>query len=1119
MADELGLDARFTAETADFERRLNRLIDDVNQLNTSIGGTDKGLDKFERQLARAGAGLTAAATGTEKASTAQKTLNKSLADTESNLTRQRYALYDVASTYGILSAALLATAGYAVKVGADFESAFTGVERTLEDGQSVAAIAAIRDELIDLSTTIPKTFAELSEIATLGNQLGVAAEDLTKFTETVAQFSTVTGITADQSAQAFGRIGNILNILPEDYDKLGSAITYVGRNSAATEKQIITLTERLGASASRAGLTADEVVGLSGALAGLAVAPERAQGVFETYFNTLNKAVAEGGDSLNNFAILAGRSNAEISSMVQSGQGLPLLIDILGNIESKNTVEVTAALQSLGLTGLRVNEVLPRLSGGIDQLEEALANSSKAYEEGSELSSQYAKIADDLNTQLQLLVNSVNALIEELSGGLVPGIAGAVGQLADFVNSLREIASNPAAQALAGLAVGFAVVAGAITAYRAASALAIASTYALTTAQAGLAASGARLGITGFIQALYGLNAANVTATASTTTLTGATTALGTALRLLPWVAVGAAAVGALAYITTATQSTVTEIDTLSNRLDEIAQKADTINVFADGTSTDGMDAVNAELEKYLNYLEQAADKQENLNRVRESGDALDLAEVADSEDAVYEVEKLDAALARLVETGRGASASRIYDEIQAKVAATGDEALIATAKFYQYRAAVFNNGPTISNVVDEGLVTRFAGAAKASEQLSSGLQKTGRSAGGAAPKLRTLVDYANDLSSVFGRAFDIRFGAQLAIDDVTSSFSDLTDRINDSRIALQQLTADRAVKEYFLSIAEAYDDQLRAGVLRGELAELNQQIAETQADASTELTGNSKAAINNRKVLTGLVKEYEEYITALAAGGADQATLNTAVANSRASFLAQAQALGFSNQQLQPYIASFSDLTKVINNIPRNINVAFNGDAALQAVNEFLARARAAAGSGISVPISVSGNLSPTAKDALFTQWATLEQQRAGRALAQNATGWAIVRQQWENGVYGRPYWDGGFTGRGGKYQAAGVVHRGEYVVPKEQVNQRTGLPYANAFGKMQAGTPASGNSYASGGFVSGMGGVMDFGAWERRIMNKIAENTGKPVMLGFTPITNAVNSTNRSAYNRGAA
>lgn len=35
-----------------------------------------------------------------------------------------------------------------------------------------------------------------------------------------------------------------------------------------------------------------------------------------------------------------------------------------------------------------------------------------------------------------------------------------------------------------------------------------------------------------------------------------------------------------------------------------------------------------------------------------------------------------------------------------------------------------------------------------------------------------------------------------------------------------------------------------------------------------------------------------------------------------------------------------------------------------------------------------------------------------------------------------------GGFTGRGGKHDVAGIVHAGEYVLPKEQVNQNTGMP-----------------------------------------------------------------------------
>lgn len=42
--------------------------------------------------------------------------------------------------------------------------------------------------------------------------------------------------------------------------------------------------------------------------------------------------------------------------------------------------------------------------------------------------------------------------------------------------------------------------------------------------------------------------------------------------------------------------------------------------------------------------------------------------------------------------------------------------------------------------------------------------------------------------------------------------------------------------------------------------------------------------------------------------------------------------------------------------------------------------------------------------------------------------------------------FWDGGFTGNGPKREAAGIVDRGEYVIPKEQVNQSTGMPKPGA-------------------------------------------------------------------------
>lgn len=69
-------------------------------------------------------------------------------------------------------------------------------------------------------------------------------------------------------------------------------------------------------------------------------------------------------------------------------------------------------------------------------------------------------------------------------------------------------------------------------------------------------------------------------------------------------------------------------------------------------------------------------------------------------------------------------------------------------------------------------------------------------------------------------------------------------------------------------------------------------------------------------------------------------------------------------------------------------------------------------------------------------------------------------VQKGSDGGTYATPtFATGGFTGKGGKYEMAGIVHKGEYVLPKELVNQSTGLPkaFANDSGSMPS---SSGNT-----------------------------------------------------------
>lgn len=70
--------------------------------------------------------------------------------------------------------------------------------------------------------------------------------------------------------------------------------------------------------------------------------------------------------------------------------------------------------------------------------------------------------------------------------------------------------------------------------------------------------------------------------------------------------------------------------------------------------------------------------------------------------------------------------------------------------------------------------------------------------------------------------------------------------------------------------------------------------------------------------------------------------------------------------------------------------------------------------------------------------------------------------------------YSSGGYTGDGGKYQPAGVVHRGEYVIPKHIVQQPGSLEFLRQYHAVGMKALPAFPGYADGGLVSNPGPMM---------------------------------------------
>ncbi len=426
--------------------------------------------------------------------------------------------------------------------------------------------------------------------------------------------------------------------------------------------------------------------------------------------------------------------------------------------------------------------------------------------------------------------------------------------------------------------------------------------------------------------------------------------------------------------------------------------------------------------------------------------------------------------------------------------------------------AALKNSMESIDSIAD---VT--GDASEAAALLARGYEDAADSASGAADAaedveeatekaVRTLLDYGSDLENVFSRAFDLRFADMQGIDDIADAWEDFSEQVESAKVSLeelaatqQDLAADRAIKEYFLSVAEAYDDQLRAAKLRAEIAELDREQADAAkelADAqegaagANDLTGQSAGARQNRQALLGLVRDYQDYITVLAESGASQDELREATQDARAEFIQQATALGFAEQDVLMYADAFDDVRTAIDRVPRDVTVDFNADPALQALNELNAKLDSSISKAKELnSVSGAGPAVDYGKQARAAAIGKEIDQKTARLYAPGTSlGSAVGLSNQINALQKKlasgHYASGGFTGRGGKMDPAGIVHRGEYVVPKQYVNQSTGMPDPNFLAQLQSGM----RGYANGGFVGGGMGdgtmMVELSPYDRKLL-----------------------------------
>ncbi len=326
----------------------------------------------------------------------------------------------VATGAVVMGAALIGIGIGAVKAASEFETAFTGVRKTVD--LSEKEFEDLENRFKTLSTEIPVTFVELAGIGEIAGQLGVEGVDnIARFTRTIADISVTTNLTAEQAATDFARFANIMNMPIDQVDKLGSVVVDLGNNLATTEAEIVTMGMRIAGAGSALDMTEGEVMAWAGALSSMGVRAEMGGTAISKFMINISSMVATNSPELEKFAEVAGMTSAEFTKAFEedASKALQTFFTGLGQVEEQGG-DVLLTLENLGITEVRLRDTVLRLAAGGDTLTDALGIQSTAWEENTALVEEAEKRYETFASQVEILKNESKLLFEELGKELIP---------------------------------------------------------------------------------------------------------------------------------------------------------------------------------------------------------------------------------------------------------------------------------------------------------------------------------------------------------------------------------------------------------------------------------------------------------------------------------------------------------------------------------------------------------------------------------------------------------------------------------------------------------------------------------------------------------------------------
>lgn len=346
-------------------------------------------------------------------------------------------LKGVATTAVAVSAALAGIALYSAKTGIEFETAFAGVKKTVNATDE--ELQRFRNGIREMSKDIPQSATAISGVAEAAGQLGIKNENLLDFTRVMSDLGVATNMSSVEAAASLARLANITQMPQEQFSNLGSVVVALGNKLATTESEVTEMGLRLAGAGEQVGMSEAQILGLSGALSSVGIEADAGGSAMSTVMSKIQLAVEQGGESLNQFADVAGMSADDFKTAFETDASGAIVSFItgLGTLDERGKSAI-GTLADMEITEIRQRDALLRLSSAGDVLSQSLGIATQAWDENNALTNEAEQRYETLESRLQILKNNVDDFGISIYDSLRDPLKNTVNESIGYVERLHD---------------------------------------------------------------------------------------------------------------------------------------------------------------------------------------------------------------------------------------------------------------------------------------------------------------------------------------------------------------------------------------------------------------------------------------------------------------------------------------------------------------------------------------------------------------------------------------------------------------------------------------------------------------------------------------------------------